>query len=192
MLLETGRIRLDPLCPSDYETLVALESEPRLGARWRHGTGTLSPRAAIEGMWRGVLEQRVIRRSGESYEVPPLGVAVAYDANLRCGTCYIGVMARPELQKHGLAFAGLALFIEYLFSDWGLRQLYAEVHEYNYQAYQSGEGVIFHRIGCLEEHTALFGRRWDLYLLCITRSEWFAGPSRLLRARVREGGIGSD
>lgn len=182
MLLANGLVRLDPYEPADFSVVHGWEVSVETAPRWRYGPGTAAPAAAAASAWAGVLDQRVIRCTDCS-DVEPLGLVVAYDADLRNGRACFAIVMRPDRRSSRYGFSGLGLFVEHLFAQWNLRHLIAEVHEYNYPQFASGEGLVFERVGELRHHTLFNDRYWDLIYLRVTRDSWNRGLGRLVRAR---------
>lgn len=57
-----------------------------------------------------------------------VGAVTAYRADLRCGTCWLAVSVLRHHQGTGAALFPVARFIDRLFAEWPIRQLYLRSH----------------------------------------------------------------
>ncbi len=72
----------------------------------------------------------------------------------------------------GWAIEAPLLFLNYLFSMWDFRKLYAAVVEFNFDQFSHFAGDRFHveaRLAANEWHD---GRWWDLLILAMYRRDW--------------------
>lgn len=183
MTLETTRVRLDALEPSDYAWLEAVELATDRPFQWRFGGRTPSPAEYEGATWRDILEHRVVRRSQEPRDSVPIAVVTAYSPNFRNQTAWIRfVTARDE--EGSLAFAGIGLFIHHIFTHYPLRQIYAQAHDYALANFASGSGLVFEHIVSYKDHVRYQGRSWDSHVLMIRRDSWFEGIGRLVSQRT--------
>lgn len=168
----TGRrVALRPIKPSDYEFLYSISTAPENLVRWRYRGATPSSEAFTRSLWQGVLTQFVITRAGEA---EPLGLIVAYNADLRNQTVYAAVMLAPSLEKQGWVLDATALFLVFLFQTWPFRKIYYEMLEFNYARIASGEGRHFCIEGRLREHEFHDGRYWDFFTLAVYREGYLS------------------
>jgi len=118
----------------------------------------------MDSLWLGVLCQFVIMeiRGGV-----PRGTAVAYNADLNHGYCYVGVAMTPETQGTGLAVEAFLLFVRHLFATYRLRKLYMDVPEYNLRPLERAIGSAFLVEGRLRDHTYSQGQYWDRIYLAV-------------------------
>jgi RimJ/RimL family protein N-acetyltransferase len=183
----TRRVRLRIVTPADTPFLYTLSTAPEASYRWRYRGGTPSTDQFAHDLWQGVLAQFLLikRDSGE-----PVGLLVAYQADLANRTCYFALLGDLDGSDPGLMLEGALLFITYLFHTWDLRQVYAEVPGYTLDSFASGMGRYFVEEGRLVEHSFHAGRYWDLHLLAIHREAWLKATGPLLDVLV--GGDGGD
>lgn len=149
-VLEGRRVRLRPVTPNDYEWLYQLNSLPELAHRWRGRPGSINPAQLPDFLWNNVFCQFVVcrRRDGR-----PVGLVVAYGADLPNRTVRFGIVLDPQYHSVGWPLEAGALFIDYLFDTGDFRKLYAEAVDYNIAAYQSAlEHGILRMEACLREH----------------------------------------
>jgi RimJ/RimL family protein N-acetyltransferase/acyl carrier protein len=168
--LLTGRhVRLRPIMPADYEYLYVLTTHEKLGWRWRYRGATPSPELFQQQLWQGVAAQFVIEHVGDQ---KPIGFVQAFDPSDRNGHCHFAIVLDPALERTGWALEALLLFLDYLFTIYNFRKLYAEVPEFNYASFASGNERDFKIEGRLREHDWHAGRYWDLFFLAVYREDW--------------------
>jgi RimJ/RimL family protein N-acetyltransferase len=109
-----------------------------------------------------------------------IGLAVAYEPNLRAGCAYIAFVLAPEHQVSVWPLEALERFVDTLFRSWDFRKLYAEVYEFSLQPVLSGAGKYFDIEGRFRDHEYWDGQYWDLYRLAIYRDKFEKRPSSLL------------
>ncbi|KAA0233706.1 MAG: hypothetical protein JJLCMIEE_03372 [Acidimicrobiales bacterium] len=61
--------------------------------------------------------------------------------------------------------------MNHLFETYGFFKIYAEVPEFNFEAFASWD-KLFSEEGHLVDHERFAGRRWDRLILALTRSQW--------------------
>jgi RimJ/RimL family protein N-acetyltransferase len=176
-LLVTRRIRLRTIEMSDYAFLYAAATDPSISYRWRYRGGTPSPETFAADLWQGVLAQFLVERRETGQ---PVGLQTAYQADLANRTCYLAMMADQIHTGSGLLLEGALLFVDYLFSTWDLRRIYAEVPGYTFNSFKSGVGRYFVEEGKLSEHSYHAGQYWDLHLLAISRDRWNEAANPML------------
>lgn len=133
-VLDGRRVRLRAVAPHDYDWLFQLNSMPELAHRWRGRPGSLNPSQVAEFLWNNVHCQFVITRKRDGR---PLGLVVAYGADLPNRTVRFGIVFDPQFHSVGWPLEAAALFIDYLFETSDFRKLYSEAVDYNLQSYQS-------------------------------------------------------
>jgi len=87
----------------------------------------------------------------------------------------IGIGDRDEWGK-GYGRDAMALVLGYAFRELNLHRVQLTVFEYNERAIRLYEKVGFRREGVYREFMQREGRRYDMYLYGILRSEWEASP----------------
>lgn len=166
----TGRhVRLRTVFPSDYEYLYALATDEELGWRWRYRGASPSPELFQQQLWNGVLAQFVVEHVETKQRV---GFVQAFDASERNGHVHFAVMTDPAVKRSGWIIESMLLFLDYLFTVWNFRKLYAEVLEFNYEQFASGAGSVFKVEGRFTEHEWHAGRYWDLLILALYREDF--------------------
>jgi RimJ/RimL family protein N-acetyltransferase/acyl carrier protein len=177
MIARVG-VGLRPVLPGDLQALRTIELSSRNLPRWRFAGEVPSPDDYRRLLWSGVLEQRVITTTASPQ---PLGLVNAHRADLRSGTAWLGVVEREDLHGQGVGLAGLALFVDWLFEQWPLRSVHAEVDERNLEqfagvldAYAEVGGRLTHRFRDHESYR-------DVVLLTVRRDRWISTG----RPRVR-------
>jgi RimJ/RimL family protein N-acetyltransferase len=167
--LRGRRVHLRPVVPADYPALYRMATAPETIVRWRHRGVTPNPDTFGEALWQGVLSQFVIVRPSRS---EPIGLIVAYNANLRHQTVAMALLVAPEYEKQGWIMDSTALFLVYLFETWPFRKVYYEMIEFNYARISSGAGRHFHIEGCLRDHEYHDSKYWHHYILAAYRDEY--------------------
>jgi RimJ/RimL family protein N-acetyltransferase len=175
-VLEGRRVRLRPVAPQDYEWLFQLNSRPELAHRWRGRPGSLNPAQVADYLWNNVYCQFVISRKRDGR---PVGLVVAYGADLPNRTVRFGIVLDPEFHAVGWPLEAAPLFIDYLFQTGDFRKLYAEAVDYNIQSYESAlDRGIVQLEGRLKEHVYSAGSYRDYYMFAIYRDEWTTRRAR--------------
>lgn len=109
----------------------------------------------------------------------PAGLVSAIGADLRNRHAHLTVVAAPERSGSGVVLRGLLAFCDWLFAQFDLRKLYAEVLEPNYAAFASGEGRWFELEGVLRGHEYVDGQWVDCRILAIERGRLQASVSAI-------------
>jgi RimJ/RimL family protein N-acetyltransferase len=166
----TGRhVRLRPVFPGDYEYLYALATHELTGWRWRYRGTSPSPELFQQQLWQNCVAQFIVEHIADGQRV---GHVQAFDANDRNGYCHFGVLLDPALERSAWGIEALLLFLDYLFTVFNYRKLYAEIPEFNYDQFASGAGSIFKVEGHLKAHDWHAGRYWDSYLIALYREDF--------------------
>ncbi len=172
--LSGRRVRLREVQPSDYAYLYALTSNPEVAWRWRYRGQALSYESFVQRVEPGTLVHFVVERisTGE-----PLGYMQAFDASLQWGWCHCAVVLDPAVALGGWAIEAPLLFLNYLFTLYELRKVYASVLEFNYEHFASFSGDRYQVEARLANHEWHAGRWWDLLILALHRTDWLrVGP----------------
>jgi RimJ/RimL family protein N-acetyltransferase len=166
----TGRhVRLRAVFPSDYEYLYALATHEKLGWRWRYRGTTPNPEVFQQNLWQTTVVQFVVERIEDGRSI---GHVQAFDADDRNGFCHIGILLDPAVERSGWALEALLLFLDYLFTVFTYRKIYAEVVEFNYEQFASGANSVFKVEGRFKDHDWHAGRYWDLIVLALYRQDF--------------------
>jgi RimJ/RimL family protein N-acetyltransferase len=168
----SASVTIRPLRETDLAPLYEAALDPRFAHRWRFRGTTPSPEAFRAHLFSDkVLAQFAVVPLARPENT--LGLAVAYDADLWAGHCFVGIQraAGPRQEAdRGLMIEGLLVFIEYVFDHFSFHKLYFEVPEYN-RALIEGAPVM-RKEGTLRNHYYYGDRRWDQYLMAIHRDDW--------------------
>jgi RimJ/RimL family protein N-acetyltransferase len=162
-------VKLLEVRPESTEFLYQLTIDESTGWRWRHG-GSVPRRDTFEqNLWAGVLTQFVV---AERVTNNPIGLVVAYNADVNHGFAYIGAAMVEGVRRSGAGFEAVALFSSHLFAVYRLRKLYFEVSEYNLPQFRSAVGTILKEEGVLRGHTYYRGQFWDRYILALYNEDF--------------------
>lgn len=174
----SGRLRLRPVMRNDYDILYHLACDPETGRRWRLGGATPIFDVFIRRLSEDVLTQFVVELRGP--DVPgglgAVGLVQAYRPSGH-GHAHLASLLRDDLMGRGIAMEAMALFVEHLFRNFGLRYLFAEVPGYNLPflgAGPKGGRLVFEECGRMPEFEFGGGSYWDLHILGISRASWEA------------------
>jgi RimJ/RimL family protein N-acetyltransferase len=178
----TGRwVSLAPVSRQYMEFLYQLATNEENGFRWLLA-GTVPPAEVFQqNFWKGVLTQFVVLVRSSS---APIGIVVAYNAEINHGFAYLGADFAPNVQGIGIAIEAVELFVDYLFATYNLRKLYLEVPEYNLGTMANGIGGVLREEGVLREHTYYRNQYWDRHVLALYREEFLSAP-KTARGRRR-------
>jgi hypothetical protein len=165
--------RLDPLVPSDYELIAAVESEPPNDILYRNMGLTPSPQAFGDSLWSGVIVQFMVRSlNGDG----PAGLVACYAADFRHSHASIAVHVFPGYQRKGWPLEALPIFVNYLFFCFSFRKLYADVVDVNAM---SMTGPLARDLlsveATLKDHYFLGGEYHDRITFAIHRDTWTKG-----------------
>jgi RimJ/RimL family protein N-acetyltransferase len=170
--LRARHVSLRPLTPGDYPYLQMLESSTDLAFRWRLRGSTRSPEQWAQTLWGQVLAQFVV--VGRAHDTP-VGLVSVYRPNFQDGHAYFSAIRFDTGKASPLMGLGTAAFLQYVFTCWDFRKLYAEFPEFNLPLFESALRRGYCQIeGRLREHV-YFGRRyWDLLTVAVYRDVWDA------------------
>lgn len=134
-----------------------------------------SPEAFRAMVWEGVLAQFLVALDDGRV----LGLVSAVQPDFRNRHAHVAVIVEPEWRDTGLVIDGLARFLSYLFTQFDLRKVYAEVLERNLGGFASGDGRFFTVEGRMVDHEYVDGGYEDMLLLATTRERWRQVHERL-------------
>jgi RimJ/RimL family protein N-acetyltransferase/acyl carrier protein len=164
--------------PRDADYLLQLHTTGDHLVRYRLRGLTPSPESFHRLLWEGVTAQFVVRTEAGA----PVGLVSCFGADFRNRHAHIGVLGDPAWHGSGVLIAGAWRFIGYLFAEFDLRKLYAEVLETNFAAMRTGVGRLFEIEGRLAGHEYLDGGYQDLFVLALDRDRWRGQHERLVAA----------
>lgn len=179
----TGRTyRLRSVLPVDYDYLYEWSTQPPTSLTWRFRGQTPSPESFPNLLWNGVLTQFAITRVDAPH--PIVGLVQAFDHDSMNRIAYLGILVGPEAQGQGTAAAeGIVLLLDYLFSNFDLRKVYAET----YDGAVGGLARITATWDAVSEEGRLTGHLFhngsfhDLVILAIDRDRFAASRSAIIR-----------
>jgi acyl carrier protein len=169
-LLEGPHLRLRPVLPNDYPYLYHLAVGTGESYRWRFRGAQPSFEEFVSAQLRQsvfchfMVEAHSLQR--------PVGYAVCYAADIRSSRAYIGIQGSPELASRGLLIDAGRMLIDYLFTEFEFRKLYAECPGFVFDSFLSALGRAFIEEGRLRNHERFRGRWWDLHILALYRDTW--------------------
>ena len=163
------RVHLKRFEDADVGPYIELCTSLGVGRQFRFGGAAIPPPATLSAVWDGTLVHLVGVGNRSRRR---LGVASVTSADMRNGTAYLSVVSDIGVIGSGLMIEVAGLAIEYVFSTWPFRKLYAEVPEYNLRTFGSVTKRFFRREGLLTEHVFLDGRYWDVHVLATDRATW--------------------
>jgi RimJ/RimL family protein N-acetyltransferase len=166
--LSGRRVRLIPFEPGYATFAYELLASPELAPRWR-GRGVVPTFSRFcneldETFCSFVIIDRPSTR--------PIGLASAYDANLRDGIASLAVAIEAAHQQSGAGVESGLLLMSYLFASWPFRKLYGHSPEYNFEQFAAGRNQFFAEEARLRNHDYYNGRYWDLVIWSLTRQRW--------------------
>ena len=178
--METRRLRLRQPSQNDLPELYGIVCSGEVFWRWRYGGAVPSYEAFCSSFAAGVHTQFVVCR--RTSMTNPIGLVVAYNADLGNRIAYLEVVMHPREMRNGLSVEASYLFIMYLLKTWDFHKLYLEVIEYNLPQIRTAIRRYLHKEGHFRDHVYYDGRRWDQHVLCLYRDEFLSH-----RAVVRYG-----
>jgi RimJ/RimL family protein N-acetyltransferase len=161
-------VALRPMMPDDLPALYRLSIDETVNAHWRFRGIVPTYQQFINSTTanEAIVQFVVTDLSGTA---GALGLAVAYNADIRSGFAYIGTMVAPNISRWGAGIEATALLTRYLFSTWPFRKLYFELIEYNCERLGSALDGYMTLEGRMREHYYYGGRYWDNFLFAIER-----------------------
>jgi len=174
---------LRPVQQSDVSLLYRAAQSPRSAFRWRY-RGALPPptQQFVDLLHEGVLAQFIVEAKADG---SAQGLVVAYDAIHEYGTCCVAFQRIGPSVGGGEMFIGMYHLIEYVFSRWSMRKLYADVPEYNLE-YIGGSFGPLREEARLRECVYYDGRYWDRVFFVVERESWESW-AQVARPYLQEG-----
>lgn len=170
------RVRLAQVDQDAEQWLFEVGGLAEVANRWRHLPGTVGRQRFHDELWAGVLAQFTLEHRETSDR---LGHVMAYQANMSHGTASVAFMLSPGVRGLGWPIEGFLLFVDYLFSSFDLRKLYAEAAAFNLTQYGSAVGRFMCEEGRLRDHIFANGELHDVHVLAIYRDAWEEYAERL-------------
>jgi RimJ/RimL family protein N-acetyltransferase len=149
---------------ADMQPLYEMVLNDEVARRWRYNGAQPSYETFASTFANGVLTQYTV---GLNSIASVAGLVTAYNPDLRNRFCYVSGYCDATLIGTGVGFEAIILFVGHIFKTWDFVKIYAEVAEYNYASWSSGEGSVFQVEGRLRNHLYQGDRRWDQLILAV-------------------------
>jgi RimJ/RimL family protein N-acetyltransferase len=137
-----------------------------------------SPAGFQDSLWSGVLVQFAVTQRSTGRDI---GLVTASGASLFHGYAYVTARMHLAYRRKVWPLQSLFLFANYLFTRYGLRNLYSEVTPQEFRKVASGEGRYFDVEGRLRNHTIVNGVPQDVLVLHMSRERWLRSGLPVLR-----------
>lgn len=109
----------------------------------------------------------------------PIGFVGLFNISWTNGDAWVGIgMGARDTWGRGYGTDAMRLALRYAFTELNLRRVSLGVFEYNRRAIRSYMKAGFTHEGRLRQALQREGRRWDLYLMGLLKSEWQAQQDR--------------
>jgi RimJ/RimL family protein N-acetyltransferase len=168
--LSPRRTKLRPIAPKDHGPLYELAVSQEINWLWRFRGATPTFQQFVQSLHTGVLCQFVVTAADAD---DPLGLVIAYNADMRNRFCYAAACLAPNVNRTGMGIEAFILFVQYVFYCWEFRKIYLEATELNMAQYQSGAASGIYTVeGRMKDHMYMAGRYWDNYLLGLDREQF--------------------
>ncbi len=167
-VLGTSTTQLVPVDRTHEDMLWKLHTQGNHLVDFRLRGTVPSPERFHQMLWEGVLAQFLVAANDGRV----VGLVSAIQPDFRNRHAHVSVIEAPEWQSSGLAIDGMVRLISYLFTQFDLRKVYAEVLERNLTRFASGENRWFQVEGRLTEHEYIDGSYEDMVVLATSREAW--------------------
>jgi RimJ/RimL family protein N-acetyltransferase/acyl carrier protein len=168
--MATRRVRLRPVAPPDYEWLYDLTTRDEHLVRWRDRGQTFRIEEWIDRLWAGVAAQFVATRPDGT----PIGLVSLYHHEARNRHARLAVIFDDATSSPGWRLEAVGLLLDYAFEVFDLLKVYAEVIEFNLDAFSSGLDDLYVEEGRLFDYEYAHGRHWPVHILAISRARFDA------------------
>lgn len=177
----TGQwVNLEPVMARHHGFIYALQTDPDDSYRLRL-SGRIPPEDEFRPtIWQGVLCQFVVATKRSA---APLGLVVAYNANLTVGYTYLAGIFIPRARQRGLANDAFRVLVGHINRCWGMDRFYLEFPEYNLPQFGHGLGSNLVEEARYRSHRYYAGRYWD-YCVYSFRPN-FSAPTKDLKEESR-------
>lgn len=168
-------VTLRPVTPDDYRILFQWHSELGGLHLWWADRQLLSFAEFVndfrQRLGTGAHVIMMVELIGEDRQTP-VGVIYTYKTDLNDRYTYLYMYLAPEYTAQGIGPEAGALFVDYLFSYFGFRKIYAEIFGHNQSSIKAALRNGFTEEGCLRDHRWFGDRYWDLHILSISRERF--------------------
>lgn len=167
-----SQVRLRGVVPEDVGSFYMAATDPKYGHRWRYRGRTPSFEEFENSLFVGVLCQFAVVAPASP---APVGLAVAYNADLSAKYAYIGLLRvrRDPEALAGAMIEGAALLIAHVFAHWPVDRILMELPDYNMALVESliERGIAFEEAR-IRDYIYYNGRTHDQVIVAITRQSW--------------------
>lgn len=173
--LQSRRVRLEVPDDRHLMSLWELAADPATSFRWRYHGRVPSPQEFANDLWEGVATQFV---AVDVVTEQPVAWLIAYNLSPRDQHLFVAVHGWPEHLASLALLDSVFVFFRYVFANFSLRKVYAEVREFNVTQFASGAGRFFEIEGRLRSHSFYDGIWWDQLILALTAEQFAAVEAR--------------
>ena len=118
----------------------------------------------------------VVARKSDGVQV---GFVQAANMNTEQGWTFFNVNIAPAYRSPGIAAEASYLLLRFLFEDFPIRKIYADVFAYNSVALKLLRRIGFQEEGRSKEHVWYRNQYWDMIRLALYRNQWKLPPEKL-------------
>lgn len=166
-MLTNDALSLVPVNPDDYRFLYWVATAGDNRVRWRYRMQIPPFEVFVQQVHQDTLAQFVVWERSAGVRI---GHALAYSADLRNQTTYVGCVLSPEYIGTGFGRQALDLLVDYLTRTWRFRKIYAEVpaftfDEFGGHEFGTRESNRWVHEATLSEHLYCDGRFWDMHIV---------------------------
>ncbi|MGA0036378.1 MAG: GNAT family N-acetyltransferase [Ilumatobacteraceae bacterium] len=175
--LESSRVRIRHVEPSDYKRLYEIEHDQETLHTWKY-RGNFPTHEEYEAtLWKQTYAILVVESTSTDEIV---GYHHLHDVDHRAGHGWFSVYSAPDKRSTGLAMEGYVLFVDWVFANTPLRWIYAYVFSHNWPSFDSSvrKGHILH-VGTMKERLAVDGELTDVHVLAASQQMFEKWPLRI-------------
>ena len=168
--LRTKRVELRPIREEDYAIIFEWHFDPRQIHLWWDERHIQSYSEFVEDFDKRLryffFTFFIVIRKDEETDIP---VGFTYTSRFNSIDRYVYSTMYLTQEHTGLGIGPEAgrLHIQYLFSVFNIRKIYAEIYGYNEASIKAAKAVGFVEEGRLKQHRWFNGRYWDLLILAL-------------------------
>lgn len=181
--MESSRVRLRHVEPSDYADLYRIEADQATLHTWRYRGNFPEFDKYEAALWAHTQAVMVV----ESRSTGTIaGYLHLHDVDTRAGHGWFSVYADPEYRGRGTVMEGWLLFFDWVFANTELRWIYAHVFAHNWPQFDSSvcKGHARH-LGTHRDRVSVRGELADVHVIGTSREMWESDPVRARLHRKR-------
>jgi hypothetical protein len=169
--MRTANVRLRPIMNADIPEMYASALDPRWSYKWKFRGATPTMEEFVAQLGAGILSQLVVERLADRRGI---GLMSCYNARVDFGYAFVAMTRfAPAAGEVGSEMIeGGYLFLSFIFRNWGIRKLYAEVPGFNWELFEQAQGNFFQVEGTLRDHDYFDGKFWDHRIAALYREAW--------------------